>query len=371
MRPHSSAEAALLRARRVTFSLRVEIRHGITGAWVDYSNAYGVNWIREVRWEASIDRPVMSGTVRLLREDMRSGVSLSPTIGASIANSGGILGVAEGNPIRISCAVTAPGVAPVAGDWREVFLGEVDEVEYGKRDNAITVGFRDIGARVLDNVMQAERVYGAAGGIPMPDVMQSILDDNLGAGAVTLYTPVPFAFAVRAYRQQQKSVLEALNDLAAQLGYVVRYAYDAAGVFRLTLYDPQRTKTVPDASFGPGEYVDLPTLKRSRDDVRNQVRVLFTDPSGVAWDVYREDAASIALYGPRYMQMGLDAASQITNTGQAGALADAALSDLAAPLAEHACESFLFWPVELGRPVHVPAEFAAIRRVAKSRGGRV
>jgi hypothetical protein len=353
VRVHSVAEAALLRAGRLVYHMRCEITNA-AGAWIDYTDAYGVNWLRELKWDASIDRPVMQGTATLIREDASTGISLAPAMTTSEANVGGPA-IMEGRLIRLSCAVVVPGVRPVFSDWREVLLGEVDEVEAGKKANTLAINFRDIGSRLLDAGITAVRVYGSPAGVEAWDVMQGITDDNWSVPAYgappVLYVPDPVAsaFAVSpSYKQEQKHILEALNDLAMQFGHVVRYKYDALDAFRLTLYDPQRDKTVPDAEFTPGEYIDLPRLKRSRDDVRNQVRVIYVNAIGQSVEWYDEDPVSVAQYGPRYMQFGLDTTSQIRTLAQAVAFADAALWDLSTPISEHQTESFLFWPAELG-----------------------
>lgn len=352
MRTHSVAEAQLLRAMRLVQHVRAEITDP-GGAWVDWSNAYGSNWLKEIRWGANQDQPVMSGTVTLLREQSSSGISIAPSMTASPANSGGPA-ILEGRLIRLSTAVTVPGATPTGVEWREMFLGVVDEVEYGRKTPTLQVNFRDIGSRLLDLGMQAERTYGSTAGVPAYTVMQQMIDADwptsvYGASPGLRYDPVVSPFGVRpAFKQQQKHVLEGVNDLAMQFGQVVRYRYDATDTLGLDLFLPDRGKVDPDATFGPGEYIELPRFKRSRDDVRNQVRVFYVNAIGQEVSYYDEDPVSIALYGPRYMQLAGEATKNIRTATEAQALCAAALWDLAVPLTEHVVESLLYWPVELG-----------------------
>lgn len=178
--------------------------------------------------------------------------------------------------------------------------------------------------------------------------MQQILDDN-GYSDVALYTPTSPGWMIREYEQPRVLPLDALRQLALQIGWDVRFRYDAAGVFRLTFDEPARTKTVPDTDFGPTEYLDARQLDVTDANIRNVVRVYYTDAAtGTRLFEERSDAASIARYGRRYMELAEDAASNIDSAAEAGALADAAVSDLATPDAEQAIETMFFWPAELG-----------------------
>lgn len=74
-------------------------------------------------------------------------------------------------------------------------------------------------------------------------VMQLIMDDNTvnaGLGSIALYTPVSPNWQVRAFRQDRKKLLEALRDLALQIGWEVRYRYDSTDAHRLTFFRPPR-----------------------------------------------------------------------------------------------------------------------------------
>lgn len=86
-------------------------------------------------------------------------------------------------------------------------------------------------------------------------VMQKLLDDNTslsGIGALSLYVPVAPGWQVRPYRQQRQRLLEALRALAIQIGWEVRYRYDNNNVFRLTLFEPPRTKTLTLSATATG-----------------------------------------------------------------------------------------------------------------------
>lgn len=74
-------------------------------------------------------------------------------------------------------------------------------------------------------------------------VIQQLLNDttvNSGLGAISLYTPVSPGWQIRPYRQERTRLLEALRALAIQIGWEVRYRYDASNLHRLTFFEPPR-----------------------------------------------------------------------------------------------------------------------------------
>lgn len=174
-------------------------------------------------------------------------------------------------------------------------------------------------------------------GHPVEQVMQALLNDNPPAsGPVTLYVLGAPGWVILAYAQERQSVLDALRALALQIGWDVRYRWDAGSAsFRLTLFEPQRTKTTIDYEFGPSDYEELSALTLDVAGIRNVVRLVYSDRSDLdptgqpkRKRIQVEDAPSIARYGRLWMEIGEAYASQIDTATEAQRMANAALADL-------------------------------------------
>lgn len=354
MRPHSGAMAALLRAKRVLTFGRVDLENP-DGVMTDLTTLFGINWFNEATWTEGIDQPVASGQLTLHREHHTPTVthSLAPTIGGSLINRNAANAYApflrEGQRIKLYGAFLAPGSVPASGDWTELFTGYTDEIEWGGQSPLARITFRDLGARVIDAEIEDPHTFGGVT-TTMEQVLQAMLD-LVFPGVYTLYTPVSPSVIVPAYLQEPIKLMEAMRNVALSIGWDFRWKYDSAGVSRPTLYQPARTKTTPDAAFGPGEYRDLPVLKKSAVDVRNRLRVLYTKAStGLPASILREDITSRNKYGPKFMEISFDKYSPINEDSEAITLADTILSDVATPYSDQETVLFPapFWPAQLG-----------------------
>ncbi|HEY8534873.1 MAG TPA: hypothetical protein VIL25_00430, partial [Vicinamibacterales bacterium] len=345
MRTLSATEQALLQSGAYAVHCRVLVRDA-GGILQDLSVLAGTDWVVEARWDDDIDFPVAQAEVTLWREGPEG--SLSPFVGSSPLNAGGPL-LDAGREIRIETAITPPGAAPAAGDWRLVFQGHIDHVSFGRRESRVTVRARDLGGTLLDTWIETQAVYGSTAGTPVETVMQQILDDTLGSGAVTLLVPSSPGFLITPYTQEQMSLLQALQQLADLIGWVVRYRWDeGSGAFRLTFYEPPRAASAPVWTFGPDAYLDVTDLAIDRAGIRNVVEISYRDAaSGQRQKFTVFDANSIARYGRRWMQIVEPDSSPIDTEQEATALANAVLSDLADPKAEQEIELHYWWPVEL------------------------
>ena len=192
-------------------------------------------------------------------------------------------------------------------------------------------------------------------GYAVESVMQEILDDN--GLSVTLYTPTSPSWSIRAYKQRREPALEALRNLAIQIGWDVRYKWrSGTGQFELTFFQPDRTKSSPDRTFSSSEYVDVKRLSTDISTIRNAIRVIYPDrtdldPNGNAKrKVHDEtDSTSIAAYGRRFMEIVEDDLSNLDTSTEANTLAEACLADLKDPKAEQDIElSYGFPWAELG-----------------------
>jgi hypothetical protein len=177
-------------------------------------------------------------------------------------------------------------------------------------------------------------------------VIQAILDDNLGAGVVTLNVPVSPAFQILPYLQSRSSVLEAVQAVAEQRGWDIRYRWDStSSTWKLTLSAPNRGATVPDQTFSAAQYVALPRVERDIRDVRNAITVIYSDPADldtgkvpkrksvtVLADGSGGTSNSIGKYGRRYMEVAEEGTSHIDTSAEATNFANAMLFDLMEPL---------------------------------------
>lgn len=334
------------------------------GAWRDVTDWLGTNWLNSATWTENADQPVSTGSVVLKREDR--GISLAPGIGGSPANHVGAAYVPflrEGGGVRLSIAITPTGTLPTPADRFEVFIGTYDGVKVSSTDPTITLDMRDKGAYVVDTFTRTKKTYAAIddttgeGGAPLETVVQQMLDDNLGAGVVTLAVPVSPGVMVSNVEVDRKSLMEAVRDVALMIGWDIRYRYDGAGVSRLTLTKPARTSAPGNEQvwFAANEYVAVPRLDVSVVDTRQAVRVDFLNAdTGEPDFVEEQDDAAIAIYGPprgpiRWAQLGFAATSTINTTDEALTLAKAAVSDLAFPFSDHDLELFpCWWPAQIG-----------------------
>jgi len=193
-------------------------------------------------------------------------------------------------------------------------------------------------------------------GTAVETVMQQIIDDNLGAGVVTLNVPVSPSWAIKAYKPDRTSVWDALRVLVDQIGWDLRFRYDAgSSSFKLTFQAPNRSASTPDRTFSPSQRYKLARLPIQIAGIRNAVQVVYSDSSALdaagrptRKTVVRTDATSISNYGRRFCEIGEASTSNIDSATEANTLADNVISDLATPVVEHECDVPLFRFVELG-----------------------
>lgn len=174
------------------------------------------------------------------------------------------------------------------------------------------------------------------------NVIQKILNDN-GLSTVTLYTPTSPAWNVLQFIQERKPVLEAIRDLAFQIGWDIRYKFRAStSQFELTLYQPDRTLASPNRTFTKSEYISVDAVKLDIAGIRNVIRVIYPDTSTIAGDgnpiraiVEVSNSASITTYGRRFMEISEDKSSLINTSAEATSMANAALNDLKDPVIDN------------------------------------
>lgn len=116
------------------------------------------------------------------------------------------------------------------------------------------------------------------------------------------------------------------------------------GDFRFTLYNPDRSKTIPDLEIGPDGYVGVTQLAVEIEGVRTAGQVVYSDAESVqpnGSDYPRkvekgENAAAVAKYRRRWFEIAEGSTSNVNRQAEALAELTAALADLSEPKASHA-----------------------------------
>lgn len=178
-------------------------------------------------------------------------------------------------------------------------------------------------------------------GIPIETLIQQVLNDNGLGSFATLQTPVSPAWNVKPYIQQRESIQSAIETMADQLGWMIRFVWNPGLVrYELTLSTPDRAATTANRTFNTaGDVRKVTEVQVKQYDIRNVVRVTYSNTanrstSGAAIRAFYEsvNAASVTKYGRRFMEIQEAETSAIDTAGEAQRLADAICSDLADPL---------------------------------------
>lgn len=373
LRGASAAELEVMAGARQAHFLVVEVQDA-DGEWRDLGRLNANrNWVQQVQVDTErVDQPVASASV-YLRRDGPLGESLAPLMSQSPLNRlppddyAPLLDI--GVPIRISVLVLEAGQLPssvlvsedgeilmtedeehlVVGDTppRRIFDGRIDKVAW--QEDPIQLSCSDLGAWLMDTQIEETREYGSDEGVPVETVMQEILDDWPSVqGAITLHVPTSPGWLIRKYAQDRTKVLEAVRNLALQIGWELRYRYDEAGVYRLTLFSPDRENTDPLWSIGPQQYYDVRGMDVRLDDIRNVVAVPFFMANGFPDIAVAQDTLSIGRVGRRFMEIQEADTSNIDTMLEATRLAAAVVHDLSTPPVEKELEMDLFWPAQEG-----------------------
>lgn len=354
MHQHTAAERSRFSKEHVNDYLWVEIQD-TDGAWRDFSNLLGEDFLVSVDLDDSTELNVATGEVVVRREGSNS---LSPLISASPLNKNAALAyaplVSVGRPIRIFAAITDDGVAPVGGDKHEVFTGYTGDISMaGKDDLYIHIPIADKGKILVNTWIEIERNYGSPTGVALETVEQSIITDNVTITAPpTLNAPVPTTWQLRPFTQAKVSAMEALTALSTQIGYITKYKYDATDVSKLTLYAPDRTKTISDDTYYPTEYFDIEELTLNEGEIRTVIEVGFIDKvTGLLTFAYSVDTNNATLappvgFGRRFMRLRF--LPNIDSLAEAQTLAQAAYNDLSSPRATERARLPHNWMVEVG-----------------------
>jgi len=358
MRNITERESDLLLGSQFKQRFRVYIENA-EGEMVEFTERDGEKWVEYIEINSDIDSPVKDFNIEITRNKDRT--SLSTLMKDSIYNNedGGIVD-SEFKPainlvrkFKIETAIAEIGESIDESYWKTFEEGYIDVINL--ENNPIILRCRGKGAYLEDKHIEEERAYGSESGVPVETVMNNILQDN-DRGDVDLKVPESPGWAITEYRQRKESVLSALNELAQQIGWEVRYKYyNPTDSIELVFYEPDRDPESIDWIFTPGDYIDVNDLTLDISEIRNKVRVVYSDfekededgNPGKRVSIEDEDLDSINEYGVRFMEISEASNSQINTEPEAQRLLDSALHDLKDPKATQEIETVLFFPVQL------------------------
>lgn len=354
MRTATAGERTRMRTQVRQYHIKLEVRN-ISNTWIDVSR-----FVQGVTIVAGLDNPTVTATFNLLK--VAAGQSAAPLMVGSTLNRDDLANYAplfnSGNRIRAHVAVLAPAVAPVTADWHHVFEGKIDRPDWAPR-TTMTVTCRDLGAYLLDNVIDEPRIYSTATGTFVEDVMQQVILDNAATDVLVVPDPPDPAWVITQYEQSvDVPVLTAIRDLANQIAWDVRYDYLPGDNFpQLLFYEPDRAKVTADDSFGPNEYIDVPTMGFDDEGVRNDIKLWFYDSSIGGKLTFRRirHPGSILAFGRRFMQLAGDATKGIRLASEADRMLAGMILDTAIPYVDHSIQTKLWWPAQLGDLYAFPA----------------
>lgn len=336
----------------------------------------GVTWdfVKSVNITETVDNGAATASLEIKRNIYN--LNLSPTMDSSPLNEFPVASAAATGPdARAPQDLLVPGTAitifskRVANQRNDpnqvalvsdalIFQGTIDTVDWAS--DIITIECVDQGALLIDTYIEEEAAYNTPDGSSTVEAAMQLIINNNVTGPPTLYTPVTPGWTIGPWKQRRESVLQALQSLADQIGWVVKYKWDPiTEAYRLTLSDPLRDQTRYDAVITTHDYTEISRIAQSLTNVRNVIRITFSDSAQVTGrdangnstyerkSITRENASSIASYGRRFMEISESATSNIDTTAEANNMGDAILRDLKQP--EVTMDLDLpYWEIEVG-----------------------
>ena len=317
--------------------------------------AAGYDFVDEAATQEDVDAQGMTAKVKLRRNF--DAVSIAPGVLYDPITSAGTL-ITINSEVKVETADVPCGTtfANVGRDWQLAFHGFVSAISWP--DEHMEVEFVDrIGPLqdtwIRDNGSGGDRVYGSAVGLSVESQMQQIITDARPAtgyigGTPTLFTPVSPGWNIfETTLTATQSVAQALENFATPIGWRVRFRWDDhRKEFRLTFYEPDRTKTfaAPMPLLDVNTVLGVQRVELKRDDVRNVCEVYAQNSANkdAAGNIIQTllatstNATSVSLFGERYCRITLASDSPLQGPGTtlAQKLADSTVSDLAFPKAD-------------------------------------
>jgi hypothetical protein len=245
MRPLTDAQSLILTKPDRATHVKVLIGS------VNMSDLEGYNWVKRVIYQGSLDNNVTDASIELFTRMEK--MSLAPLMSGSKFNVPTTM-ITLGAAVTIYTATVAHAQSPVDSDWVMVFQGQIDVIDW--QSTPMVLKCRDKGGILVDRFIETQQVYPADLLSPanpkLEAVIQAILDNTFGSSIVELFSVngtaiTPFnptdspGFLINQYVQQKQTVMQALRVLVDQIGWSIRYLWQAnTAEFELVLYDTGR-----------------------------------------------------------------------------------------------------------------------------------
>jgi len=182
-------------------------------------------------------------------------------------------------------------------------------------------------------------------------IIQQLLDDNLGAGAVTLNCPVSPGFLLRMFQQSRDGLLSVLENLVLLFGWDLRYRY-RSGSWQFTLQAVNRAPVAPDYTFSDPPF-KWSAMDLKLEGIRTICDVWYSDPTDrdAAGNPKRKreraDVSGTSDLGKRWIELNEASLSPIDTSTEAFDLATNVVADLSQPKADAEAECAFFPFVEV------------------------
>jgi len=357
MRSISQREVDLLQKGRFTQHFKLEIENA-EGNFIDLTDLEDTNWVRRIEIENDIDNPVKTFTFDIKRNLHK--MSFSPLMKDSKfneLNNEYSPAIDLSRQFKIHTAIVELGTDKenVSSEyWREWETGIIDRIL--PAEETMQLQGRDLGGLLEDDYIRTERKYGSEDTeIDVETILQDILNDN-GYSNIDLKVPVSPGWAILPYRQEKESILDAHKTLVEQIGWDIRYKYyNPTNSLEYVFYEPERNPEEISWVFNHGDYININNLDLDIAEIRNVVRVVYSDINvtdddgepGKRMTIEEENQESIDKYGERFMEISEASNSQINTASEAQKLVDSGLHDLSWPKAQQEIETHFFFPVQL------------------------
>lgn len=329
----------------VHLDVRIERPEGEGSVMQSYRNfgPSGRNWIRSARvTPGSVDTPIGSGTVVLHRQVGEE--SLAPLMTASPLNvDGGVFKPAldyrrevEARPLvlEVGAAEPEPEDFDAVIPWR----GLTDDIEWGQKVGPVTVPWRDYLGRLSTAMIREQRRYGSPEEpVDAFEVMQQIVDDNLGAGQFALADfTTGDRYLVRGYIPADVFVLEAIEVLAEEWGGKLILQVDDVEASVIGVLEPDREAEDPAYTVAPFTYIEVHNISTAGKNRRTIVRGRAVDKAtgrALTKQIPAEEDVDtdplVQLFGEDFME--LREATTIDTQAELDAFTAAVYADVSVP----------------------------------------
>lgn len=241
--------------------------------------------------------------------------------------------------------------------WREVFNGYIDAGSWGGDESILELPCRGKGGLLKDRFITTLRTYGSdPPGTAIATVLQALLDDNLTSPPTLAVSGTP-NFGIYEYQQRRQDVMSAMQEVASKQAGDLRYRWDDVdSAWELTYTILDRDASTPDVTYTSDDYYAVPGFVVDTAGVRNEVVGIYDrDSAGNESTVTARDDDSIAEFRERSMVLDFTADPQITTAGDAQAVIDLAIQDLAQPIAQQQVALALDWRLQMHDLVRMTA----------------